>query len=130
MRLTILAILAVISLTAQAQKKILIESKDEIIEMAAKELTLAMQPPEGSLYLFKQEFNIKGEYIFDITIREKGEVASVFVAGNEGGTIQQQNLVKDKVKNFEFSFKMPKGKTYKFQYILNFDKAESTRSEP
>lgn len=128
MRLTLILVLFTLSLSTWAQKKILIESKEEIIETATKELTQAMQPPEGSLYLFQQEFAIKGEYIFDITIREKGTVASVFVAGNEGGSIQQQNLVKDKVKAFEFSFKLPKGKTYKFQYIFDFNKMEGVRS--
>jgi len=121
MRITIVMLLIAVSATAFAQKKMLIESKEEIIETATKELTLAMQPPEGSLYLFKQEYKITGEYIFDITIREKGEVASVFAAGNEGGSILQQNKVKDKIRNFEFGFKMPKGKTYKFQYIFKFD---------
>ena len=34
----------------------------------------------------------------DITIDDKGKVASVFVVGNEGGNIQMQNKVKDKAR--------------------------------
>ena len=56
----------------------------------------------------------------DITIHEKGKVATVFVVSNKGGAIKQQNLVKDFVKEFRLSFKMPKGKDYKFQYIFKF----------
>jgi len=112
--------LGLLAITTFAQKKVLIESKDDIIEQATKELTEAMQPPEGSLYLWKVENNITGEYIIDITIREKGDIASVFMAGSEGSDIKMQNMVKDRIRLFEFSFKMPKGKTYKFQYIFKF----------
>jgi hypothetical protein len=121
MRIAIVIVFGLLSFASFAQKKVLIESKEAIIEEATKELDAAMQPPEGSLYLFKLENNIKGEYIIDITIREKGDIASVFMAGSEGTDIKMQNLVKDKVRLFEFNFKMPKGKTYKFQYIFKFD---------
>ncbi len=121
MRITLLLVFGFLSFCSIAQKKVLIESKEEIIEQATKELTAAMQPPEGSLYLWKVENNIKGEYIIDITIREKGDIASVFMAGSDGNDIKMQNMVKDKIRLFEFSFKMPKGKNYKFQYIFKFD---------
>ena len=121
MRITVLLVLIFFTIATFAQKKVLIESKEDIIEQATKELTEAMQPPEGSLYLWKVENSIKGEYIIDITIREKGDIASVFMAGSEGSDIKMQNLVKDRIRLFEFSFKMPKGKTYKFQYIFKFD---------
>ncbi len=79
------------------------------------------QAPEGTLYLFKTENNIEGIYKFDISIHEKGKVASVFCQDREGGTIQMQNKLKDFVKEFEFHFKMPKGKKYKFHYIFEFN---------
>jgi hypothetical protein len=121
MKIALLFVFGFLTLASFGQKKVLIESKDKIIEQATKELDAAMQPPEGTLYLWKIENNIKGEYIIDITIREKGDIASVFMAGSEGTDIKMQNLVKDKIRLFEFSFKMPKGKTYKFQYIFKFD---------
>ena len=105
----------------QKQKKILIESHEQIIETAIKELDQAMQSPEGSLYLFKKEHNIEGTYKFDISVHEKGAVASVFVSESEGGTIQMQNSLKDFIKDFEFNFKCPKGKKYKFQYVFKFN---------
>lgn len=121
MRITFIAVIAMLALQSFAQKKVLIESKEEIIEQATKELNNAMQPPEGELYLWNVENNIKGEYIIDITIREKGDIASVFMAGSDGADIKMQNMVKDRIRLFEFSFKMPKGKTYKFQYIFKFE---------
>jgi len=106
---------------AYSGKKPLIEGKDEVTEAATKELSEQMNAPEGVFYLFKTEHNIRGEYMMDITVHDKGTVASVFVAGREGGDIQSQNKVKDFVKDYEFGFKLPKGKKYKFQFIFKFD---------
>ena len=108
------------SLTAFTKKRATIETRHEVVEAAKKEFSQAMQAPLGELYLFKQENNITGEYTIDITIHEKGKVATVFVVSNNGGTIKHQNLVKDFIKEFRLSFKMPKGKDYKFQYIFKF----------
>jgi hypothetical protein len=121
MKFLILMVFGFLTIATFAQKKVLIESKEDIIEEATKELTAAMQPPEGSLHRWKVENHIKGEYMIDITIREKGDIASVFVAGSEDSDIKMQNQVKDKIRLFEFNFKVPKGKTYKFQYIFKFD---------
>lgn len=105
----------------KAQKKELIEYQDDIIKRATYELDSAMKAPEGILFLFSQKKHIHGTYVIDLTIREKGEVASVYCVGNEGGSIESQNILKDFVKNFVFNFKMPKGKRYKFQYEFKFD---------
>jgi hypothetical protein len=110
-----------LSQSGYSQKKELIELMPEVIEAATKELNESMQPPEGKLFLFKSENQITGEYVLDITIHEKGTVASVFISGSEGGNIKNQNMLKDFIKDYEFSFKMPKGKKYKFQYIFKFD---------
>ncbi len=112
--------LILVSITAFTQKRVTLETRQEVVEAAKKEFNQAMRAPQGELYLFKQENNITGEYTIDITIHEKGKVATVFVVSNKGGTIKQQNLVKDFVKEFRLSFKMPKGKDYKFQYIFKF----------
>ena len=109
-----------LSLTTFAQKRATLETKQEVVKAAKKEFSQAMQAPQGELYLFKQENKINGEYTLDITIHEKGRVATVFVVSNKGGSIKQQNSVKDIVKEFRFNFKMPKGKDYKFQYIFKF----------
>lgn len=105
----------------QKQKRILIDSKEEVVEKAIKELDMAMQAPEGSLYVFKNENNISGKYEFEICVHEKGKVASVYCKEREGGAIPMQNKLKDFVKDFSFYFKMPKGKKYKFTYVFNFN---------
>jgi len=120
MKSVITAILVLTFMQAMAQKKEMIENTDAVVKRATSELNQAMQP-EGSIRTWAAEKNITGEYTFDITIHEKGQVATVFVAGNEGGDIKMQNLLKDHMKTFEFNFKMPKGKKYKFQYKFTFN---------
>jgi hypothetical protein len=119
---TVLAFLLVLlGITAFAQKKELLEDKDLIIERANAELDTAMAAPEGSIYLWSQKNPIKGEYTFDISIWEKGTVTSIFAVGNNNGTVDQQNRLRSLLMNFEFNFKMPKGKSYKFRHVFVFN---------
>lgn len=111
--------IVLVSMHVEAQKTT-ISDQDEIIKTAAGVFEQSMK--DGSLYELGQEHQVTGAYIFDITIRNKGEVASVFVVENEGGTIPFQNMVKDHVKNMKMGFKMPKNKNYKFRYKFDFNK--------
>ena len=120
-RIIILSLFAILAITSYAQKKELVEGKDQIEALAKSELGLAMAPPEGSLYLFAFKYGIKGEYTYDLTIREKGDIATVFAQGNNNGTIDAQNKLKDFLMEFEFNFKLPKGKYYKFTYTFKFE---------
>jgi hypothetical protein len=116
----ILLFLLAFSLTVSAQKKVLIIEKDQIIEQAKKELDQTLANPESDFMKSIKLNKVTGEYNFDITICEKGQVLSVFVVSSNSNDVKIQNLLKDLVKSFEFNFKMPKGKSYKFQYKFNF----------
>ena len=94
---------------------------DENIEKQAMlELNQAMTPPEGPLYKFGQKHHITGEYTMRLTLREKGQVVSVFVEDKKEGNIVFQNSLKDKLLDFQFSFKLPKKKDYKLSYTFKF----------
>ena len=69
---------------------------------------------------FGQKYHITGEYTLQLTIRNKGQVVSVFVADKKDGNIPSQNSLKDKIMDFQFGFKMPKNKDYKFSYTFKF----------
>ena len=120
MKTLFILILLISGTVPDAQKPVLHESKDEVIKQATLELDQAMSPPEGALYKFGQKYHISGEYTLDITIRNKGEVVSVFVADKKDGNIPSQNSLKDKIFDFQFSFRMPKNKDFKFSYIFKF----------
>jgi hypothetical protein len=113
-------ILLSVSFFLKSQNRVLLESQEEIVAAASAELTLAMSAPDGVLYKFGQENNITGEYNLQLTIRGKGDVVSVFVASKNNGNIPSQNKLKDEIFRFQFSFKMPKNKDYKFNYTFKF----------
>jgi hypothetical protein len=121
MKKALFILLILISGTSlKAQKAELIESREEVIKQATLELDHALTPPEGALYKFSQKYHITGEYTLQLTLRNKGQVISVFVADNKDGNIPSQNSLKDKILDFQFSFKMPKNKDYKFSYTFKF----------
>ena len=102
---------------AFAQKKSLYEY-EEVVAEAKAELDSSMHV--GDFKKFAVRNNIKGEYIMDITIHEKGQVLTVFAVSNDTDNLKMQTGIKDFLRQFTFAIKMPKGKTYKFQYTFSF----------
>ncbi len=120
MRLFIVLIAVTLASFTLPEKKPLIESREKVEATAKKEFNLSMTGPEGELYLFAVEHNIKGEYNFKVTLGDRGKVTSIFVISREGGDIPSQNKVKDAVKAFRFHFKLPKNKDYSFEHKFKF----------
>jgi hypothetical protein len=116
----ILLLMIAATFTSSAQKMPFLQEKNEIIEEAKKELDAMIANPESDFMKKITESKISGEYVFDITIEGKGKVLSVFVVSSDADEIKQQNYVKDLVRAIQFNFKMPKDKSYKFQYTFNF----------
>lgn len=113
-------LLIVFSLSLTAQKKQLIESQEEVQKLASADFKKSMSAPDGELFLFGKENNIKGTYVFKVTLGDKGKVTSIFVLSRNGGTIAMQNKVKDAVMETRFSFKLPKNKDYSLEYKFIF----------
>ncbi len=100
-----------------AQKKKYLIEEEEVIEAAHKAIEKSMA--EGDFKKFAEKSEIKGSYIMDITIKNKGEVASVKTI-DRNGEIVHQNELKDFVISYRFPFKMQKNKSYKFRYEFKF----------
>jgi hypothetical protein len=120
MKPLVLFSLFLLTITSFAQKLEMIEDKDQIIQRARLELDSAMVTG-GILYTFAKENGIQGMFTIDITIRGRGEVATVFIVNSDNDNFPNQNKLKDRLKLFKFNFKMQKNKSYKFQYIFKFD---------
>jgi hypothetical protein len=120
MKTLVLFFLFILTIPSFAQKLEMIEDKDQIIQRAKLELDSAMAPG-GVLYLFGKENGIQGKFTIDLTIRGKGEVATVFIVNSDNDNFPNQNKLKDRLKAFKFNFKMQKEKSYKFQYIFTFN---------
>lgn len=118
-RLLLLALI-LMTLAGFSQKYTTAETEGNYIEKAKAELNSALASPESKLYKAINESGIQGNYVFDISIRGKGLVSTVFVVNDGGQSIPMQNRLKDIIKGYRFSFKIPKGKTYKFQYTFHF----------
>ena len=114
----VLLLMMGVSKQSLAQKNISLTNPDEITEAAVKYFEYSLK--EGELFKLAEKYQITGAYEFDVTIRERGEVASVFVVDREGGSLAFQNLVKDAVMKMKLGFKMQKGKRYKINYKFQF----------
>jgi hypothetical protein len=117
MKYLMLFFLVLAGFAASAQKKSLYEY-DDVVALAKSELDSSMHV--GVFKEFAVKNRVKGEYIMDITIHEKGKVLTVFSVSNDTDDLKKQTLVKDFLRKFLFTFKMPKGRTYKFQYTFSF----------
>ncbi|MBL7930133.1 MAG: hypothetical protein JNL47_11765 [Bacteroidia bacterium] len=101
------------------QKKKLLQEYDHVVSQAKAELDSLMAP--GTVFLQQAaKQNIKGEYILDITVHDKGQVLSVFMVSSDADDIKMQNRAKDLVRTIVFGFKVPRDKSYKFQYTFQF----------
>lgn len=108
--------LSLFAFNAKGQKKFY-ENEEEVIEAAY--LALENSIKEGDFDKFIEKYEIKGSFTFDITIKGKGEVASLMAVDREG-EVMDQNRLKDYLMGYRFPFKMPKHKSYKFQYQFKF----------
>lgn len=113
--LIVILLLAMAS-NALAQKKYYVD-EEEVVKAAKEEIELSMK--EGDFKEYAEKSGIKGTYVMDITITNKGQVASVKTIEREG-EVKYQNELKDFVVEYRFAFKMPKNKSYKFRYQFKF----------
>lgn len=115
---TCLLLLLTLHTTAGAQDlatdkaSVTAEAKRQLDEMAAQ---------EGELGKFCVEKGIKGQYTFDITVVQKGNVITVFTVSSTIEDIAQQNKLKVRINELKFdNIKLPKNTRVKFQHTLNF----------
>jgi hypothetical protein len=101
-----------------AQKKPFYNENNQVIEAANNALNNSLK--SGDFKEWADKYGMKGNYTFNITIGgTKGEVYTVH-ALERTGEVNQQNALKDHVKNLRFPFKMPKDRSYQFQYEFKF----------
>lgn len=112
-------LLIVSSFTIQAQKKPTYKTEEKAIEAAYKALDYEMR--DGKLIQWANSVNIKGNYKVNITIKgKKGEVITVQVINREKGSVNNQNKLKNYIKEYRFPFKLPKDESFQFQYEFQF----------
>ncbi|HQQ97421.1 MAG TPA: hypothetical protein PLX35_09155 [Cyclobacteriaceae bacterium] len=94
--------------------------KESVIAEAKRQLT-NLAAPEGELGKFCEERGIQGQFTFDITVVQKGNVITVFTVSSTVEDMAQQNRLKVKINELKFdNIKLPKNTRVKFQHTLNF----------
>lgn len=102
-------------LSSSAQKKELLSDPATIEMRVVEDLDSHQQSEDWAKWLEKNP--VKGMFAFDITIWNKGEVVSIRALGrSDGASVEDQNALKNYIKELKFDFKVPKGKRYKVTY--------------
>jgi hypothetical protein len=108
------------AVTANGQSKNAAFDKVVITQEAKSQLT-QMTAEAGELNAFASEKDIKGEFVFDMTLQGKGDVLTVFMVSSSSDDIALKNLLKDKLHALRFeNIKIPKKEKVKFRYTVKF----------
>lgn len=119
-RIATIGLMLLAGLSVNAQKKELIIDKEVILARAAEAFDAALQPG-AELHATVVEEELIGRYVLQVSIRDHGDVSSVFVVSAEGHDIRSQNRFKDLVYKISLPFKMPKGKQYRLEHAFDLD---------
>lgn len=94
--------------------------KQQVIDEAHKQLA-AMSTPTGDLGEACLKNGVAGTFVVDITIQGKGKVLTVFMVSSDVEDIKDQNFLKNRITQVEFSnIKIPKKERVKFRHTLTF----------
>jgi hypothetical protein len=99
-----------------AQREIL-ESKDEVVILAKKNLDNLLKTEKFQKKLTKED--VHGSYTFKITVNDKGRISSMRALDrSEDASIPGQNFLNNLVRKHKLKFRIPKGKSYQFNYTF------------
>jgi hypothetical protein len=94
--------------------------KVAIIEEAKQQL-IAMAASTGEMGVACAKNGITGEFVFDMTLHQKGSVLTVYMVSSSTDEVKDQNFVKSRLTKIEFEkIKIPKNERIKFRQTLTF----------
>ncbi|MBS1569905.1 MAG: hypothetical protein JST45_10745 [Bacteroidetes bacterium] len=107
-----------LAVPATGQRKAELNTQAAVDEQVGN--ALAAEKVRGKLAELASEPGLRGSFIFDITVGDKGTVVTVFPV--EWGTddIPLRNRLKSCLMGIRFDFKVPKGKRFKTRQTLVF----------
>ena len=106
--------------TAAFCQKDYFTEKDEVIHEAKSQLA-GLSLEGGELRDYCNEKQIKGEFVFDLTLTGKGKVLTVFMVSSSAEDVTYKNLLQTKLKELVFSnIKIAKNERIKFRQTLTF----------
>ena len=105
------------------------EPADADVAVDSAQVKLNRELANGKLKAFIEKNNIRGLFIFDITIHKKGEVATVFAQSDEKTDLMSQNLLKDFIRTMKFDVKLAKNQRVKFRYTFDLESDHEHQAE-
>lgn len=81
---------------------------------------LAAEKAQGKLAELALELGLRGSFVFDITVGDKGTVQTVFLVESTMESIPARNQLKAYLMGLRFDFKVPKNKRFKTRQTLEF----------
>jgi len=123
--LKIRELLAILLLSLAYSGTAYCQSKNDFDKVAitqeAKTQLTQMSSETGELTSFSSKNEIKGEFIFDITLEGKGNVLTVYMVSTNSDDITRKNLLKDKLHALRFeNIRIPKKEKIKFRHTFTF----------
>jgi hypothetical protein len=88
---------------------------DKITSQLEDDLDKADSKLSGSI----AKKNIRGLFIFTLTVQNSGEVVSIYTQSDDKTNINMQNMLKDIMMKYKFDVKIPKNERIKFTYAFN-----------
>lgn len=94
-------------------------NENSLLDNAISQLETDLQSPESSLSKTLAKKQIRGLFLFTITLQKGGEVVSVFTQSDDKTNISMQNMLKDIMMKYKFDVAVPKNERIKFTYTFN-----------
>lgn len=112
------ALALVLAAPAMGQRRAELNTQASVDERVGSTLTL--EKARGKLAQLAAVPDLRGDYTFDLTVGDKGQVLTVFPVGSTIESIPSRNRLKSCLMGLRFDFKVPKGKRFTTRQTLVF----------
>jgi hypothetical protein len=92
---------------------------DALADSAVAQIQRDLENPESDLQKKITKKQIKGLFLFDLTIMKKGTVTGIYASSDDKTNIPMQNALKDILMKYEFDVKIPNNERIKIRQIIN-----------
>lgn len=94
-------------------------------EQAITQIDSSVYSDKGKINKIIAKNNIKGLFLFNITMVKKGEVQTVFAQSDEKTNIVFQNILKDAIRSQKYELNIPKDTRVKFNYSIDIEEKDN-----
>ena len=98
------------------------QDNDSLQSKAISQLNADLENPESDLSKNIVKQNIKGIYLFDLTVQKKGQIVTIFAESDDKTDIPHQNALKDLLLKYKFKdIVVSPNQRLKFRYTFSIE---------